>query len=467
MCWERKKVPHFWKTARVAAIYKKKDPALPENYRPISLLAVGYKIYAAALLARLKAAGAEERVWPTQFGFRSKHGPADALFVARRILDQVSAQRDGAVTFLALDWSKAFDRVAPHSMAYALRRFGVPEPFVDMVSAIYADRAFVVRDGGHTSNEHVQAFGIAQGCPLSPFLFIILMTVLLTDAKAQLLEQGYELDMGLQVHELLYADDTLLLGIDSNCLAAYMLSIHNIGKCYGLELNWDKLESISVGGATPISMPGGGVVKRKDNMIYLGSMLDGAATMTSELSRRVGMARADFNSLKRVWKHANISKCSKLKIFEVCVLSKLLYGMQVGWLTAAGRRRLDGLQARCIRNIMGVLPSHLSRVSNASVLELARARKLSTILLERQLLYLGRTARLPAHSPIRKAIFVGNTLELRSSPGKRRVGRPRQTWADEVFKRAVQIAGTRGALDTLLLDEAAWRTTVREGLHRT
>ena len=77
--WEEGSVPTSWHEATVAAIFKKGDPACCENYRPISLLAVGYKIFAAILLRRLKDAGAEDRIWPTQFGFRSGCGCADAL----------------------------------------------------------------------------------------------------------------------------------------------------------------------------------------------------------------------------------------------------------------------------------------------------------------------------------------------------------------------------------------------------
>ena len=42
---------------------------------------------------------------------------------------------------------------------------------------------FIVKDAGSTSHWQKQEFGISQGCPLSPFLFVILMTVLLGDAK--------------------------------------------------------------------------------------------------------------------------------------------------------------------------------------------------------------------------------------------------------------------------------------------
>ena len=69
------------------------DPASCENYRPISFLAIGYKLFATILLRRLKDAGADARIWPTQFGFRAGRGCADALFVGRRLLEQTYAAK--------------------------------------------------------------------------------------------------------------------------------------------------------------------------------------------------------------------------------------------------------------------------------------------------------------------------------------------------------------------------------------
>ncbi|CAE8626062.1 unnamed protein product [Polarella glacialis] len=87
-CWSEGVVPEDWRAARVAAIFKKGDVANCNNYRPISLLQIGYKLYATILLERLKSAGAEERLWSTQFGFRSARGTLDAIFLARRLLDE-------------------------------------------------------------------------------------------------------------------------------------------------------------------------------------------------------------------------------------------------------------------------------------------------------------------------------------------------------------------------------------------
>ena len=59
-----------------------------KNYRPISLLAVSYKMFAAMLLSRLREAGAENRIWSTQFGFKRGSGTRDALFVSRRLIEE-------------------------------------------------------------------------------------------------------------------------------------------------------------------------------------------------------------------------------------------------------------------------------------------------------------------------------------------------------------------------------------------
>ena len=97
-----------------------------ENCRPISLLCVGYKLFAALLKNRLIDGGAERRLSTTQFGFRSKCGTMDAVFILRRRSETALAQRSGKLLILALDWQKAFDSIDPSAMVAGLRRFGVP-----------------------------------------------------------------------------------------------------------------------------------------------------------------------------------------------------------------------------------------------------------------------------------------------------------------------------------------------------
>ena len=48
------------------------------------------------------------------------------------------------------------------------------------------EKKFFVRDMNVSSTTHSQYFGISQGCPLSPFLLIIAMTIMIHDAHEKL-----------------------------------------------------------------------------------------------------------------------------------------------------------------------------------------------------------------------------------------------------------------------------------------
>ena len=100
-------------------------------------------------------------------------------------------------------------------------------------------------------------------------------------------------------------------------------------------------------------------------MVYLGSLLSSDGKIMTEINRRLGMARKDFEVLQRIWKHTTLSQAWKVRIFEACILSKLVYGLVTAVLNKLERRRLDGFQARCIRRILKVPPSYYSRISNA------------------------------------------------------------------------------------------------------
>ena len=78
----------------------------------------------------------------------------------RRLLDQTWLASDTSIILLALDWAKAFDSISPIGLSKALRRFGIPPLFVDMIDKIYEHRRFIVIDSGVVSDLHSQVFGI-------------------------------------------------------------------------------------------------------------------------------------------------------------------------------------------------------------------------------------------------------------------------------------------------------------------
>ncbi len=55
----------------------------------------------------------------------------------------------------------------------------MPAKSINVIKNIYHDAFFCTEVDGDQSSIGVQGAGIWQGCPLSPYLFIIVMTVLL------------------------------------------------------------------------------------------------------------------------------------------------------------------------------------------------------------------------------------------------------------------------------------------------
>ena len=85
-----------------------------------------------------------------------------------------------------------------------------------MIKAVYLEPNYVITDKDVTTTPRIQKTGIRQGCPLSPYPFIMLMTVIMQDVEASLAEQGPDTTNRDRLHKqvngkLFYADDTIIM----------------------------------------------------------------------------------------------------------------------------------------------------------------------------------------------------------------------------------------------------------------
>ena len=209
--WSSENFPEGFAHAKTASLYKKGNPNDLENYRPISLLNSFYKCIAAVLQRRIPNL-VDHTIQKTQFGFRKAKSTAQALYLIRRIQEVLERGQTGGYIIL-LDWEKAFDKVSQKLLLKALRQRGVPKKYVDLIGKLYEDPQFVVSIEGKKSSSRKQKSGIRQGCPLSPYLFVVLMDTIFKLIHADVEEKDMDEKLPLletDFLDILYADDTLL-----------------------------------------------------------------------------------------------------------------------------------------------------------------------------------------------------------------------------------------------------------------
>ena len=129
-----------------------------------------------------------------QYGFRSSRSTADLLTV---VSDRIARafNRSGATRAVALDISKAFDRVWHAGLLHKLKSYGISGPIFDLISSFLSNRRLRVVLDGKSSQEYPVNAGVPQGSILGPKLFLLYINDLPDDVICDI---------------AIYADDTTL-----------------------------------------------------------------------------------------------------------------------------------------------------------------------------------------------------------------------------------------------------------------
>ena len=165
-----------------------------------------------------------------------------------------------------LDWEKAFDKVEHEALFEAMKRMNIDDKLVRLTKQLYKNPQFYVEMEGKCSEWKTQTTGIRQGCTLSPYLFLILMTAIFHDVHDddelnKLLEKDKVI--GAIFHEILYADDTIIYSRSHKTLSKLLAKIQTEGERYGLKLNEEKCEAININTEGTVLFKNGTKVKKK------------------------------------------------------------------------------------------------------------------------------------------------------------------------------------------------------------
>lgn len=148
-----------------------RDPLLIENWCPISLLNTDYKIIALVLAKRLKSI-LNSIIDECQSGFITQRHISNNIRLILDLLDYSDLiSTDSFILFL--DYYKAFDCLEHDFILQALRKLGFGSFFCNCIKMFYNNGNSSIRLYNGTSPRFDLKRGVRQGCPISPYLFLI------------------------------------------------------------------------------------------------------------------------------------------------------------------------------------------------------------------------------------------------------------------------------------------------------
>ena len=359
--------PASWRHSVISVIYKSGNATEPQNYRPICIIPVLYKLFSKLMYKRLYPI-LDQAQCKDQAGFRHKFNTVDHMFVFT-MLHEKSEEFNLNTWVAAIDFKKAFDSISQNYLWQALDEQNVPTAYVSVLRNLYTDQTAQVNTDVLSRKFGIHR-GTKQGDPLSSLLFNALLERVMSRTKNKFVEKKYGIQMGFgsaetadetRLTNLRFADDVLITGRTLQQLSDMLLLLRDEAAVSGLQLHPDKTKIISstnrehrprqkfvrVGDMKIEVLPRDGKIK------YLGRQITFENATVVEISNRIKASWAKFMQYKNELTKKTYSLSDRLKLFESIVSPTVLYGSETWTLTVEMARLLKTTQRRMLRMILG------------------------------------------------------------------------------------------------------------------
>ena len=224
---------------------KDKDVRYLKNWRPISLLNADYKILTKCLANRLKKV-LPKIIHSNQSGFMKGRYIGSNIRLLFDIIDQLEEDDSPGLIF-SIDFMKAFDMVNWRFLYKCLDFFNFGNSFKKWIMVLQTNISSCVVNTGWSSGFFKIGRGVRQGCPISPYLFLICSELLGIGIRHNDDIKGIKLN-NTSYKLIQFADDTqILLDGTQESLNAAIALLKDYESASGMKINFDKSEIARIG----------------------------------------------------------------------------------------------------------------------------------------------------------------------------------------------------------------------------
>ena len=167
-----------------------------------------------------------------------------------RLIDSVikyASENNTPGLLLFVDFENAFGSLEWSFIERTLQYFGFGPSLTRWVKTFYKKIESCVLNNGWSSNFIELQRGVRQGCPLSPYLFILSAEILAKAIRSNKNVKGICVN-NTEIKISQYADDTtFILNGTREALSATLDTIERFGSVSGLKLNNTKTEALWIG----------------------------------------------------------------------------------------------------------------------------------------------------------------------------------------------------------------------------
>lgn len=436
-CLEESSIPENWNNASVVILFKKGDKKLLENYRPISLLSVLYKLLTKIITTRISVK-LDEYQPVEQAAFRKNFSTIDHLLTVK-ILIEKATEYNLPLYPAFIDYEKAFDSLEHWAIFDGLVKARIDHRYTKLLENIYkkATSSIALHEG--TGKFRIER-GIRQGDTISPKLFTLALEN--TFKNLDWSNKGININGDLLNH-LRFADDVINFANNEKLLKEMITELDDESKRIGLKLNLQKTKTMCPPG-TNIEI-NGTILENVTEYVYLGQLITlGKANNVIEIERRRRLGWAAFDKLSKILKNQRIPQHLRTRIFDQCILPVLTYGAQTWALTKKTMEKMRVTQRAMERAMLGI--SLRDHKTNEYIRRKTRVTDISERIAKLKWDYAGHVAR------TKDRRWNEKILHWRPWEGGRSQGKPNTRWYDDI-KRTAGLNWTKTAQN-----RTRWRT---------